>query len=105
KPMINGRAPVRKPRCGTLTMDQRRYNQKLTEMRVVVENSIHAIKTFKIMSTVFQHWWYGQGQIDGNDILQVCVCLANRKIRKYSLCGPDWKASHWEAIFRNHTLE
>ena len=100
QPAINGKQPIRKPRKGVLTNEQKRYNHKLAEMRVVVENSIRAIKSFKIMSTVFRHWRYGQGQIDGNDILRVCVCLANRRIKKNPLRGPDWKASHWREVFR-----
>ena len=101
EPAINGKKPFKKPPHGTLTLDQKRFNQKLSEMQVMVENSIAAIKSFKIMSTVFRHWRYGQGQINGNDILRVCVCLANRRIQRVPLCAPDWKASHWEAVFRD----
>lgn len=103
EPRINGKKPVRKPRTGTLTTSEKQFNQKLSEMRVVVENSIRVIKTFKIMSTVFRHWRYGRGQINGNDILHVCVCLANRRIKQKPLRDPNWKASHWEEVFRRHS--
>ena len=91
--VINGYKPHKKPNRGSLTADQKKWNTKLSEVRVVVENSIHVIKTFKILSSVFRHWRNGRGQINGNHVLTICVSLVNRRIKRKPLRAADWKAS------------
>ena len=54
--LIEGFKPHKKPKRSTLTNAQKRWNTKLSEVQVVVENSIRVIKTFKILSGVFRHW-------------------------------------------------
>ena len=93
--LIEGFKPHKKPKRSTLTNAQKRWNTKLSEVRVVVENSICVIKTFKILSGVFRHWRNGRGQINGNHILTICVALANRRIKRKPLRAADWKASDW----------
>ena len=97
---INGKKPIKKPKKGTLTRDQKIYNKKLSEMRVVVENMIRALKVFKVVGSVFRHWRGGQGQININVVMKVCVALTNRRLQKKNLCSPNWKASDWREAFQ-----
>ena len=62
---------------------------------MVVENSIHVIKTYKVLGGVFRHWRNGHGQINGNHVLTICIALANRRIKQKPLHTDDWKASDW----------
>ena len=62
---------------------------------MVVENSIHVIKTYKVLSGVFHHWRNGHGQINGNHVLTICIALANQRIKQKPLHADDWKASDW----------
>ena len=94
--LIHGFKPHKKPRRRALTNIQKRWNTKLSEVRVVVENSIRVIKTYKILSGVFRHWRNGKGQINGNHILTICVALANRRIKKKPLRAANWKASDFD---------
>ena len=50
---IHGYKPHKKPKGGSLTYAQKLYNTKLSEVRVVIENSIRVIKTYKILGGVF----------------------------------------------------
>ena len=52
--VIHGFKPHKKPKQGTLTSAQKKWNTKLSEVRVVVENSIRVIKTYKILGGVFR---------------------------------------------------
>ena len=74
---IKGFKPFKKPKGGSLTNEEKNWNRKLSEVRVVVENAIRTIKRYKIMSGVFRHWRGGKGQIKGDHILTICVTLAN----------------------------
>ena len=78
--LIHSFKPHKKPRQRAFTNTQKRWNTKLSEVQVVFENSIHVIKTYKILSGVFWHWWNGKGQINGNHILTICITLANQRI-------------------------
>ena len=90
--VIHGFKPHKKPKQGTLTSAQKKWNTKLSEVRVVVENSIRVIKTYKILGGVFRHWRNGKGQINGNHVLTICVALANQRIKKKPFRAADWKA-------------
>ena len=65
----------------------------------MVENAICVIKTFKILNGVFRHWRGGKGQIKGDDVLTICVTLANRRIKENKLRGENWVASDWREMF------
>ena len=54
---------------------------------------------FKILSGVFCYWRNGKGQINGNNVLTVCVALVNRRIKQKRLHAADWKASNYDADF------
>ena len=92
---IHGKKPFRKPKNGLLTSAQKSQNTKLSEVRVVVENSIRVVKTYKVLGGVFRHWRNGHGQINGNHVLSICVALANRRIKQKPLRAVNWKASDW----------
>lgn len=102
---IIGYKPVRMPVGGVLSESEKNWNRKLSEVRVVVENAIRVIKVFKIVSGVFRHWRCGKGQIKGDDILTVCVTLANRKIKRKPLRDDDWMASDWRIAYRELALD
>ena len=95
---INGQKPVKKPRKSTLTARQKNWNRKLSEMRVIVENTIRVLKVFKIVGSVFRHWRNGHGQISIDMVVRICVALANRRIRKIGLRPLNWKASDWRDV-------
>jgi hypothetical protein len=95
---IIGVKPIKKKKGMKLQDDEKIYNKKLSETCVVVENSIRRIKMWKILAGTYRHWRLGQGQIQRNDILTVCVTLANRQICKSPPRKPDWLASDWETM-------
>ena len=68
--------------------EQKIYNKKLSEMRVVVENSIERVKKWKILKGIYRHWRMGNGQIDGNNVLTIAIVLSNREIKRSGCCGP-----------------
>jgi hypothetical protein len=53
---IIGYKPVKKPKGGTLTADEKIWNTKLSEVQVVVENAFCVVKVFKILGGVFHHF-------------------------------------------------
>ena len=96
---IIGYKPFKKPKNGALKPDEKIWNTKLAEVRVVVENAIRVVKVFKILGGKFRHFRNGKGQIKEDDILTICVALANRKIKKTPLRCCDWTASDWREAF------
>ena len=62
-------------------------------MRVVVENSIERVKTWKILKGTYQHWRCGKGQISANNVLTVAVALSNHEIKKSSTHKARYAAS------------
>jgi hypothetical protein len=66
---INGYKPFKTPRNSALTPEQKKYNKHLSQMRVVVENTIARVKQWKIMKGVFRHFRNGKGKLDINHIL------------------------------------
>ena len=89
---IVGYKPYKKPKGGSLTLDKKTYNRKLSQIRVVVENAIRHIKQWKILASTFQHWRNGQGQISADEILSICITLANWKIHQNPIRKDDWIA-------------
>jgi len=74
---INGKKPIKKLPNQVLTPEEKKHNRYLSEMRVVIENSIWRIKVFWILVSVFHHWRGGRGQIKSDNIVHICVTLAN----------------------------
>ena len=96
---IIGYKPFKTPKGGLLNDEEKLWNKKLSEVRVVVENSFRVVKVFKILGRIFCHFQNGKGQIQENDILTICMSLANRKIKRNPLCSHFWTASNFREMF------
>ena len=94
---IHGYKPIKSPK----TPEEKLYNKKLSQMRVVVENSIRRVKQWKVLQGVYWHWRDGKGQIPINDLLTVVVVLSNRKILKCPPRQGDWVSPEWREIFES----
>lgn len=53
-PNLKSRIPIKKPKGGKLTKEQKKYNRKLARERVVIENSVGRGKRFKIFGEKFR---------------------------------------------------
>ena len=89
---IRGYTPHKKPQGGSLTPEQKDYNKKLAQMRVVVENTIRRVKVWRIFRGTYRHWRNGTGQINGDEILTIAVVLSNREIRRSPPRKTNWVA-------------
>ena len=47
--------PIKKPRGGKLTKEQKKYNRQLNRLRVVVEHVNRSLKIFKILSNPYRN--------------------------------------------------
>jgi DDE superfamily endonuclease len=72
--------PHKKPKAGELTDDQKKYNRRVSRVRVVVENTIAQIKTFRVMAEIYRHDREGY-----HDLFQIVAVLVNRRIRRRPL--------------------
>lgn len=72
--------PHKKPKGGELTQAQKDYNRRLSQVRVVVENTIAQIKTFRVVAEVYRHAREGY-----NTIFRIVAVLINRRIRQRPL--------------------
>lgn len=95
---IRGYKPIKTPKGGTLTEEQKKYNKYLSQMRVVVENTIRRVKKWHILKGVYRHFWE-KGQIDINKVLTVVVALANRDIKKNPIREKEWVSLQWFEVF------
>ena len=96
---IHGFNPYKKPKGGKLTRRQKRYNRKLSQMRVVVENAIRRVKKWKVLGGVYRHFRLGRGKIDLNHVLTIAVTLSNREIIRRPLRSDDYMAPDWQEEF------
>ncbi len=51
----NSQTPVKKPKGGELTAEQKRANRELSRRRIVVENVIRYLKIFRIVSERYRN--------------------------------------------------
>lgn len=72
--------PYKKPQGGQLTAEQKEHNRQVSRIRVVVENTIAQIKTFRIIAEVYRH-----AREDYNAIFRTVAVLVNRRIRRHPL--------------------
>jgi len=91
------------PRNSSLTPEQKKYNKHLSQMRVVVENTIARVKQWKIMKGVFRHFRNGKGKLDINHILTIVMALTNLQIKIHPIRSSQWVFPEWLEIFE--TLE
>jgi hypothetical protein len=84
--------PFKKKRGEQLTQEQKEFNKKFSQFRVVVENAIGQLKKWKVFSEKFRHYRDNKTPlISPNDIMTVVVALTNRKIKERPLRGPNWQ--------------
>jgi hypothetical protein len=77
--------PHKKPKGGELTQEQKDYNHRVSQVRVVVENTIAQIKIFRVAAEVYRHAREGY-----NAIFCIVAVLINRRIRQRPLRCATW---------------
>ena len=80
--------PHKKPKDGELTKEQKKYNRQVSQIRVVVENSIGQIKIFRVAAEVYRH-----ARESYNGIFQIVAALVSRRIRKRPLRRTTWSVA------------
>lgn len=69
--------PIRKPKGGQLTDEQRAHNRRVSQRRVVVEHIISSIKRCRIVKDTIRLW-----KEDVRDlVMEVCCGLHNFRLR------------------------
>ena len=48
--------PIKKPKGGELTDDQKEYNKKISSERILIEHVIRGVKIFRIVGDKFRSW-------------------------------------------------
>lgn len=78
----NGRAilPDKKTKGQKLTDEQNARNKRLSHYRIVVENTICQLKTFRVLAHVYRHSRESHGEI-----FAIVAVLVNRRIRRRPL--------------------
>ncbi len=77
--------PHKKPKGGKLTQEQKDYNRRVSQVRVVVENTLAQIKIFRVAAEVYRHAREGY-----NAIFCIVAVLINRRIRQRPLRRATW---------------
>jgi hypothetical protein len=72
--------PDKKPRGGALTDAQKARNRRISHYRIVVENTICQLKTFRVLAHVYRH-----ARASHCDVFAVVAALVNRRIRRRPL--------------------
>lgn len=83
------------PERGRLTGEQKRENVELSKTRVVVENTIHRLKIYKILGTKLRHYWPGNDTLEDKGIspvliVRVVAMLTNRAIHCNPIRSMNW---------------
>lgn len=87
-----------------LSVSDKAKNTTISKYRVVVENTIGQLKRWKILSGRYRHYTASKDsqQIDLEDVLWVCGCLTNHKIKKKPLRQDNWRPrNHLNADVEN----
>jgi hypothetical protein len=72
--------PDKKPKGGELTDAQKKRNHRISQKRIVVENTIAQVKTFRVLYHVYRH-----AREAYNDLFCIVAALVNRRIRRRPL--------------------
>ena len=72
--------PDKKPKGGELTDEQKTRNRRISQHRIVVENTICQLKTFRVLAHVYRH-----DRETHHDIFAIVAALVNRRIRRRPL--------------------
>ena len=74
-PNLKSRIPIKKPKGGKLTKEQKKHNRKLAKERIVIEHAIGKMKKFGIMGKKFRN------RLNGYDTMtEIVGGLVNFKI-------------------------
>lgn len=97
KSKIIGYRPHKRDRSGPsthhLTEYERRDNTALSQIRVVVENTIRQVKTWGVISGKFRHFSLSQPHdISIEDVVDVVAGLTNRRLRVHPLRIGKWRS-------------
>jgi hypothetical protein len=65
---------------GELTDAQKKRNHRISQKRIVVENTIAQVKTFRVLYHVYRH-----AREAYNDLFCIVAALVNRRIRRRPL--------------------
>jgi len=89
---IIGYTPIKKQKNGSLTSEQKNYNRKLSELRVIIENVNSKFKDWKIFRSGFRHFSATKkNSIDIDLVIQVVGCLTQLLLEESPLRQPWWK--------------
>jgi hypothetical protein len=72
--------PDKKPKGGELTEAQKARNRRISHYRIVVENTICQLKTFRVLAHVYRH-----ARESHSDVFAIVATLINRRIRRRPL--------------------
>jgi hypothetical protein len=72
--------PDKKPKGGELTDEQKARNRRISHYRIVVENTICQLKTFRVLAHVYRH-----ARATHSDVFAIVAALVNRRIRRRPL--------------------
>lgn len=72
--------PDKKPKGGELTDAQKARNRRISHYRIVVENTICQLKTFRVLAHVYRH-----ARASHSDVFAIVAVLVNRRIRRRPL--------------------
>lgn len=72
--------PDKKPKGGELTDEQKVRNRRISHYRIVVENTICQLKTFRVLAHVYRH-----ARESHSDVFAIVAALVNRRIRRRPL--------------------
>lgn len=72
--------PHKKPKGGLLTDAQKIYNRQISQVRIIVENTIARLKIFRVLAERYRH-----NRQDHNDIFHIVAVLVNRGLARRPL--------------------
>jgi hypothetical protein len=72
--------PDKKPKDGKLTDAQKKRNHRISQKRIVVENTLAQLKIFRVLYHVYRH-----AREAYNDFFRIVAALVNRRMRRRPL--------------------
>lgn len=72
--------PHKKPKGGLLTDAQKAHNRQISQVRVIVENTIARLKIFRVLAERYRH-----NRQEHNDIFYIVAVLVNRGLARRPL--------------------
>jgi hypothetical protein len=91
--MPNGRPRKGEPkpkRADVFTPDVIEHNRRLSQLRVVVENTIGHLKRWRILSDKYRGSLHGKGPVTFDKVHRIIVTMCNERIRRSPLRPDGW---------------